>query len=525
MKVHFFLVAFVPFFLSTTSLVFAEKLTHQYIEEGNEFLTKGQYDDALRSFEAAINQDPKNYLSYFKRAATYLSLGRSTKALQDFTTLLKLKPDFDQALLYRAKIYLKELSLIEARKDLQKYLKKNDKDTDARQLLQLIDQAEQLIRDAKNALAKKNYDECIDFVSKAIIISQRSGQLRLMRAECHLAKGEIEEGVRDLSSASQLNPNDLDLLVRLAKLNYFTLYNPVQSIQYVKQCTRNDPDNKICIKLNRKIKKFEDGVEKVSKDIEGQRFLSATKKLLGTKESKGLIKEVDEELITLSEGRQKSELITKLYGWACKAFGEAAKRETKNKGKLFKDACKWCSETLKFDERNAEALIYRGEAYLMEENFEGAMEDFKKAHDLTQGQDERAKAGYQKASRMLKQSKKKDYYKVLGVPRTASKKEIKKAYRKLAQEWHPDKYKGDLTTDQVHAKMSIINEAYEVLNNDELRAKFDNGEDPNEPNGGGQPFFYNDNNPFMQFTGGFQFSGFPFGASEGSEGQHFHFFP
>src|ERR1043166_6887772 len=95
------------------------------------------------------------------------------------------------------------------------------------------------------------------------------------------------------SSASQLNPNDLDLLVRLAKLNYFTLYNPVQSIQYIKQCRRNDPDNKVCINFNRKIKKFEDGVDKVSKDIEGQRFLSATKKLFGTKESKGLIKEVE----------------------------------------------------------------------------------------------------------------------------------------------------------------------------------------------------------------------------------------
>jgi len=65
--------------------------------------------------------------------------------------------------------------------------------------LKLIDQAEQLIKDAETALAKKKYDECIAFVSKAIIISQRSAQLRSMRAECHLEKGEIEEGVRDLS--------------------------------------------------------------------------------------------------------------------------------------------------------------------------------------------------------------------------------------------------------------------------------------------------------------------------------------
>lgn len=118
------------------------------------------------------------------------------------------------------------------------------------------------------------------------------------------------------------------------------------------------------------------------------------------------------------------------------------------------------------DENNVEALINRGEVYLVEENYEGAIEDFKKAHDLTQGQDSRASKGFQKASRLHKQSKKKDYYKILGVPRSASKKEIKKAFRKLAHEWHPDKHRNDMTVEQAEAKMASINEAYEVLNND-----------------------------------------------------------
>ncbi|CAB4400910.1 uncharacterized protein OCT59_022938 [Rhizophagus irregularis] len=519
MRVHCFVLAIVPFFLTTTSLVFAEKSAQQHLDEGNEFLTNGQYDDALKSFGAAINQDPDKYLSYYKRAVTYLSLGRSANALQDFTKILELKPDFDQALLQRAKLYLKDGSLTEARRDLQKFLKKNDKDVDVKQLLQSIDQAEKMIKTADEALANKKYEECIDSVSKAIITSPRSSRLRLVRAECHLSKGDMEEGARDLSSASQLNPNDLDLLVRLVNINYFTLYNPNQSSKYIKQCIKNDPENKVCKNLKRKIKQFEDKVSKISNDIEGQRFLASVKKLIGAKESKGLINEVDEELKTLSEGNKKSELLMKLYAWACKAYAE-----TKDKSK---EAVKWCSETLKLDENNVEALINRGEVYLVEENYEGAIEDFKKAHDLTQGQDSRASKGFQKASRLHKQSKKKDYYKILGVPRSASKKEIKKAFRKLAHEWHPDKHRNDMTVEQAEAKMASINEAYEVLNNDELRAKFDNGEDPNDPNGGGQPFFYSDNNPFMQFAReGFHFGGgFPFGASEGGEsGSHQYFF-
>jgi DnaJ homolog subfamily C member 3 len=72
-----------------------------------------------------------------------------------------------------------------------------------------------------------------------------------------------------------------------------------------------------------------------------------------------------------------------------------------------------------------------------------------------------------------------DYYKILDVPRTATDKEIKKAYRKKAQEWHPDKYRGDLPAKEVEKKMSEINLAWDVLGNEERRRNYDNGEDPN----------------------------------------------
>jgi DnaJ family protein C protein 3 len=73
----------------------------------------------------------------------------------------------------------------------------------------------------------------------------------------------------------------------------------------------------------------------------------------------------------------------------------------------------------------------------------------------------------------------KDYYKILGVSRSATQKEIKKAYRKKAQEWHPDKYSGDLPKDEVEKKMADINAAYEVIGNEETREKYDQGHDPN----------------------------------------------
>ncbi len=75
---------------------------------------------------------------------------------------------------------------------------------------------------------------------------------------------------------------------------------------------------------------------------------------------------------------------------------------------------------------------------------------------------------------------KRDYYEVLGVEKGASAEEIKKAYRKNAMKYHPDRNPGDK---QAEEKFKELGEAYEVLSNDEKRARYDQfgfaGVDPN----------------------------------------------
>ncbi len=65
----------------------------------------------------------------------------------------------------------------------------------------------------------------------------------------------------------------------------------------------------------------------------------------------------------------------------------------------------------------------------------------------------------------------KDYYKILGVDKNASQAEIKKAYRKLAVKYHPDKNQGNKVSEE---KFKELNEAYEVLGDPEKRKKYDN---------------------------------------------------
>lgn len=78
----------------------------------------------------------------------------------------------------------------------------------------------------------------------------------------------------------------------------------------------------------------------------------------------------------------------------------------------------------------------------------------------------------------------KDFYKVLGLDEKASKEDIKRAYRKLAQKHHPDANKGD---ESAEARFKEISEAHAILSNDEKRAEYDQMR--KYAGTGGNPFF------------------------------------
>lgn len=99
----------------------------------------------------------------------------------------------------------------------------------------------------------------------------------------------------------------------------------------------------------------------------------------------------------------------------------------------------------------------------------------------------------------------KDYYEILGVARNATQDDIKKAYRKLAHKYHPDKTKGD------DKKFKELNEAYEILHDDKKRAQYDTyGKTFDGEAGAGEGY-------------GQGFGGFDFGDFASRSGQGFEF--
>ena len=186
-----------------------------------------------------------------------------------------------------------------------------------------------------------------------------------------------------------------------------------------------------------------------------------------------------------------------------------------------KKALPYCKEALALNPNSLYGLLSLAQRQMDDEDFEAAL------NTLNQAKEHHPSASqiqllHQKAHIGLKRSKTKDYYKVLGVSNDADDRAIKRAYRTLTKKHHPDKATAQgVPKEKAEQKMAELNEAYEVLSDPELRARFDRGDDPNSQEQQGQPFH---GSPFGQGAGGQQFffrqegGGFPGGGFKFAQG-------
>ena len=187
---------------------------------------------------------------------------------------------------------------------------------------------------------------------------------------------------------------------------------------------------------------------------------------------------------------------------------------------MIKKAGPYCAEALQLVPNSLAGLLYQAQTAIDEDRFEDAIRTLDSVKEHHPGSQE-AQSLHQKAQTLLKRSKQKDYYKVLGVIRDADDRTIKRAYRQLIKLHHPDKaHSQGVSKEQAEKKMASINEAYEVLSDSELRTRFDNGDDPNDPESQqrghpfqGSPFGHGQQQQFFfqqggsPFQGGFKFPG------------------
>ncbi|SPC61467.1 related to DnaJ homolog subfamily C member 3 [Ustilago sp. UG-2017b] len=535
-------------------------LANQHLTQANAALQSGRYQEALSSFDLALQADPTSWLTYYRRATAQLSLGRTSAALQDFQSLLDLNPKFEKAYLQQAKVYLKEGDYDKAKAALKTYdsirAEKNASqsgsseahsvrtklvsvETSLKSLNVLVKELDKAKASSKakgkgKEVDVSKMDHCIHMAGEILKISPSHLETRLVRARCQTMKGNVEDAMADWTRVVHLSPSPF-LLRRLAVLSYFLVSEPGSQsrdagLQHLKACLHSDPDNKSCAKMHRKVKSLEKSLKKARNFYNSQSYRAVLSALKGGKvggptvvdEIKEVIKAAadlqpgDEEPLIPSTYKgdpvQDSNLLHELYTMYCKSYTELNDMDK---------AMPYCELVLAKEPDNVEAVLARAELALQQEKYEEAVRDLNKAFDASGRTDRNIHQKLQTAEKRLKLSKSKDYYKVLGVKRSDSLATIKKAYRKMARENHPDKGGSQ-------EKMAQINEAWGVLGDEELRKRYDAGDDPNDPMGGQQGGY---GNPFAQ--GGHPFEmffqqgagGFPGGGSFGGfpGGQQFHF--
>ncbi|EHB03029.1 DnaJ-like protein subfamily C member 3 [Heterocephalus glaber] len=465
----------------------------KHLELGKKLLAAGQLADALSQFHAAVDGDPDNYIAYYRRATVFLAMGKSKAALPDLTKVIELKMDFTAARLQRGHLLLKQGKLDEAEDDFKKVarlqrghlllkqgkldeaeddfkkvLKSNPSENEEKEAQsQLIksDEMQRLRSQALDAFDSADYTAAITFLDKILEVCVWDAELRELRAECFIKEGEPRKAISDLKAASKLKNDNTEAFYKISTL-YYRLGDHELSLSEVRECLKLDQDHKRCFAHYKQVKKLNKLIESAEELIRDGRYTDATSKYESVMKTEPNIAEY-----TL---RSKERI--------CHCFSKDEKPV---------EAIRVCSEVLQMEPDNVNALKDRAEAYLIEEMYDEAIQDYEAAQEHNEN-DQQIREGLEKAQRLLKQSQKRDYYKILGVKRNAKKQEIIKAYRKLALQWHPDNFQNEEEKKKAEKKFIDIAAAKEVLSDPEMRKKFDDGEDPldaeSQQGGGGNPF-------------------------------------
>lgn len=403
---------------------------------------------AIADLTAAIKADATHQMAYLQRANLYLLTGRCGDAAADYYTVLRMDP---------------------AKRDAQARLPHAQA---CQAALERADYAQRMgdlagVRDALSAAMENDR-------------ATAASNLLMQRAEASFALGDWEQTMADTARVLKMDGATVDAyLLRARALARYGDYATARA--HYQECLVYDPEHRGC------------------KD--GYRLVKAMAKVKERGDAALAAGRWDDAVTSWSEGLSL-EGASELPSWRREALPKLAKAHLRRGDPH--SAARFASEAISMDDGCAEAHWLLGEASLSLEQWEEAARQGHRAHELDRGNHEYASFA-QRADAALKQSKSKDYYKILGVRRDADDRAIKKAYRMLAMEWHPDKHTGEAKV-AAEVRFRDIAEAHEVLTDADKRGRYDRGEDVS-------------GNPQQGHPGGpFGFHGGPFGFPGGGPG-------
>ncbi|KAL8842313.1 MAG: hypothetical protein Q9205_004514 [Flavoplaca limonia] len=423
---------------------------------GNKYFKAQDYVKAIAEYTKALSVEPQSVTYLSNRAAAFISASRFDEALADSKQAQELEPQNAKVLHRLARIYVNLGRPSEAVEILDHISTFQTVTTAERRP---ATEMETHIKQAEEALRRGTTGSMVihalDQAERALGAGvEKPRKWQLMRGEAYLKMGNVNslgEAQGVAMSLLRKNSKDPEALVLRGRALYAQGENE-KALQHFRQALSCDPDYKDGVKYLRLVQKLERMKEEGNTAFKTGRYKQAV-------ELYGQALEVDPNNKGINSKLHQNRAMASI------------------KLKDFKSAISDCDRAIALDSTYIKARRTRARALGESGNWDEAVREYKAIAESNPSE-----PGIQKevhnAELELKKSKRKDYYKLLGVEKDASDNEIKKAYRKLAIVHHPDKNPDD---EGAAEKFKEIGEAYECLSDPQKRARYDSGEDLIDP--------------------------------------------
>lgn len=294
--------------------------------------------------------------------------------------------------------------------------------------------------EAEKAFDAQQWQHAKDLYTHAIRYADSAAWIILKRAICNFRVDEYYETISDTGKVLKIESDNIFAL-EIRGRSYYLLGEYDSAMNHYRQGLKFDPEHEGCKNAYRNLKKYLGIISKGDAAFRSENFAEVIKQYTQLLKS-------DSKLLLLRANLDLSVAYLK-------------------QSKL-SEARQCADEALRVDPSNPQGYRRLADVEIEDEKFDEAIRLLKDA-DQRLGGNQEIQEDIRRAEAALKQSKQKDYYKILGVSRSANLKAIKKAYRALALEWHPDKHTGEEEKAKAEAKFQSIAEAYEVLSDPEKR--------------------------------------------------------
>lgn len=471
------------------------KTAEEWKSDGNDLYRAKHYSEAIKAYGVAIQLDGESNPPYYlNRAAAYLMTKQFQEAVTDCETSINLDSSNAKAHFRKANALKGMFKISEAMQSWEAGLALDPsneaarKDRDSTQVsINAMENLRTMMSDNGNSSAK--FRVCWQQAENMTkVFGTNNRQINLIRVECMLGSGKTEDAYNLSNSMmrSASGGSDLELLQLRAKI-LCHMGDVENAVRHLQQAMRADPDNATCRAFYKYTKEMEE-----------------TKKAGDDAYRNG---DYDEAIAKWTRSIEMSSAAKEGYGHGYKVYVAKLycnRAQAKSKKGESEAAVHDCSSSIRANPRFLKAWLRRAELNFAmggKEALEQCINDYEKVSDLQEqesGADDSTakidvKSRIKKAKVALKRAGKKDLYAILGVGQGATEDEIKRAYKKAALKYHPDKQatKTEKQKEEADVKFKAINEAYEVLSDAEKKKKYDMGVDvedldnPHAGHGGG----------------------------------------